>query len=77
VVRYGTSHISDDRCDKINLLVFDCQRDYDVSVVAILTAKLLGAYDVGNKGFRLAHVKQYLLIHRCLIFIVTCYVLFL
>ena len=60
MVRYGTSHISDDRRHKINLLVIDRQRDYDVCDVAILTAKLLGVYDVVNKGFRVAHMKQYL-----------------
>jgi len=48
-----------------------------VSDVAILTAKLLGVYDVGNKRFRVAHMKQYLLTHSCLILIVTCYILYL
>lgn len=42
--------------------------------VAILTAKLLGVFDVRNKGFRVAHMKQYLLMRRCLILIVTCYI---
>lgn len=45
-----------------------------MSDVAILTAKLLGVYDVGNKGFRVAHMKQYLLMCHCLILIVTCYI---
>ena len=42
-----------------------------MSDVAILTAKLLGVYDVGNSGFRVAHMKQYLLMNLCLILIVT------
>lgn len=45
-----------------------------MSDVAILTAKLLGVYDVGHKGFRVAHMKQYLLMHRCIMLIVICYI---
>ena len=47
-----------------------------MSDVTILTAKLLGLCDVGNRGFRVAHMKTYLLMQRCLILIVTCYVLY-
>jgi hypothetical protein len=76
-VRSGTSHISDDKCDEINLLMIDYQRGDHYLDVAMLTVKLLGIYNIDNKAFRVEHVKQYILMHRCLILIVTYCILFL